>query len=148
MLTDAAGQVHRPAAADPRIVSLVPSITELLIDLGLADRVVGRTGFCIHPREVVRRINEVRRIAIIGAAIVLEPDAPDDDVTLREMQDSVRELLGGLSRPRTLVLLDRLDTERTGPLLDEVLATAASGTATAVRMPWSAVADALARREA
>ena len=32
-----------------RIVSLVPSQTELLYDLGLADRVVGVTKFCIHP---------------------------------------------------------------------------------------------------
>lgn len=42
-----------------RIVSLVPSITELLCDLGLAERIVGRTGFCIHPREIVRRIPKV-----------------------------------------------------------------------------------------
>ena len=42
-----------------RIVSLVPSITELLCDLGLAEQIVGRTGFCIHPRETVRRIPKV-----------------------------------------------------------------------------------------
>lgn len=34
-----------------RIVSLVPSQTELLFDLGLADRVFGVTKFCIHPAE-------------------------------------------------------------------------------------------------
>jgi len=34
-----------------RIVSLVPSQTELLFDLGLGARVVGVTKFCIHPRE-------------------------------------------------------------------------------------------------
>lgn len=32
-----------------RIVSLVPSQTELLYELGLGDRVVGITKFCIHP---------------------------------------------------------------------------------------------------
>ena len=42
-----------------RIVCLVPSITELLCDLGLADQLVGRTGFCIHPREIVRRVPKV-----------------------------------------------------------------------------------------
>jgi ABC-type Fe3+-hydroxamate transport system substrate-binding protein len=42
-----------------RIVSLVPSITELLCDLGLAEQLVGRTGFCIHPWEAVRRIPKV-----------------------------------------------------------------------------------------
>jgi len=34
-----------------RIVSLVPSQTELLFDLGLGDKVVGITKFCIHPKE-------------------------------------------------------------------------------------------------
>ncbi|MCE2788175.1 MAG: helical backbone metal receptor [Sphingobacteriales bacterium] len=32
-----------------RIVSLVPSQTELLYDLGQADSIVGQTMFCIHP---------------------------------------------------------------------------------------------------
>jgi ABC-type Fe3+-hydroxamate transport system substrate-binding protein len=35
-----------------RIVSLVPSQTELLYDMGLADEVVGQTLFCIHPKEM------------------------------------------------------------------------------------------------
>lgn len=56
---DAAGHAHRPAGADARIVSLVPSITELLFDLGLGARVVGRTGFCIHPRAAVRDVPKV-----------------------------------------------------------------------------------------
>ncbi len=37
-----------------RIVSLVPSQTELLFTLGLGDRVVGITKFCIHPNEWFR----------------------------------------------------------------------------------------------
>jgi ABC-type Fe3+-hydroxamate transport system substrate-binding protein len=57
-LTDALGQVHIPAPG-ARIVSLVPSITELLCDLGLAPQLVGRTGFCIHPRDTVAAIPKV-----------------------------------------------------------------------------------------
>lgn len=34
-----------------RIISLVPSITELLYDLGLGDRVVGITKFCLYPKD-------------------------------------------------------------------------------------------------
>ncbi len=34
-----------------RIISLVPSQTELLFDLGLDERVVGITKFCVHPKE-------------------------------------------------------------------------------------------------
>ena len=57
-LTDAVGTVHtRDAAA--RIVCLVPSITEMLCDFGLAGRMAGRTGFCIHPAAVVKNIPKV-----------------------------------------------------------------------------------------
>jgi ABC-type Fe3+-hydroxamate transport system substrate-binding protein len=45
--------------AEARIVCLVPSITELLCDLGLSEQVVGRTGFCIHPWETVKSIPKV-----------------------------------------------------------------------------------------
>ena len=37
----------------------MPSITELLCDLGLAPQLVGRTGFCIHPEEIVAGIPKV-----------------------------------------------------------------------------------------
>ena len=55
-LRDALGAPHAPAEGAPRIVSLVPSLTELLCDLGLAANLVGRSGFCIHPGEVVKHI--------------------------------------------------------------------------------------------
>ncbi len=35
-----------------RIVSLVPSQTELLVDLGLRENIVGITKFCIHPSDL------------------------------------------------------------------------------------------------
>ncbi|MGM0546324.1 MAG: helical backbone metal receptor [Bacteroidota bacterium] len=39
-----------------RIISLVPSLTELIIDLGLENQLVGRTRFCVHPKEKVQEI--------------------------------------------------------------------------------------------
>ncbi len=57
-LTDALGRIHLPAPG-ARIVSLVPSVTELLCDLGLGPQLVGRTGFCIHPAEIVATIPKV-----------------------------------------------------------------------------------------
>ena len=38
-----------------RIVSLCPSLTELVFALGLGDRLVARTGVCVHPGEGVGR---------------------------------------------------------------------------------------------
>jgi ABC-type Fe3+-hydroxamate transport system substrate-binding protein len=58
-LTDVQGTLHQPARGDVRIVSLVPSLTELLCALGLGPQIVGRTGFCIHPRDEVKGIPKV-----------------------------------------------------------------------------------------
>lgn len=43
----------------PRIASLVPSATQTLAALGLGSCLVARTGFCIHPAEVVRDVPKV-----------------------------------------------------------------------------------------
>lgn len=51
-----------------RILSIVPSITELLFDLGLENRIVGRTKFCIHPEE------KVAGVPVIGGTKTLHPD--------------------------------------------------------------------------
>ncbi|MBX9630081.1 MAG: helical backbone metal receptor [Burkholderiales bacterium] len=53
------GTEHVPATGVVRIVSLVPSITELLFSLGLQEHLVGRTGFCVHPKGQVRRVSKV-----------------------------------------------------------------------------------------
>jgi ABC-type Fe3+-hydroxamate transport system substrate-binding protein len=61
-LLDAFGQRHvavSSTSTTPRIVSLVPSLTELLCDLGLSAYLVGRTGFCIHPESLVKKIAKV-----------------------------------------------------------------------------------------
>src|SRR5690554_864492 len=42
-----------------RIVSLVPSQTELLVDLGLENRIVGVTKFCVHPNDIRKKATVV-----------------------------------------------------------------------------------------
>jgi ABC-type Fe3+-hydroxamate transport system substrate-binding protein len=55
-LIDAIGVRHTPVISPARIVSLVPSITELLFALGLGDQVVGRTRYCIHPASRIETV--------------------------------------------------------------------------------------------
>jgi len=43
----------------PRIASLVPSLTELVFALGLGERLVARTGFCVHPADRVGAVAKV-----------------------------------------------------------------------------------------
>ncbi len=58
-----------------RIGCLVPSITETLFALGLGERVVARTGFCIHPEPAIRDVPKVggTKDVNIGRLIATEP---------------------------------------------------------------------------
>lgn len=79
----------------------------------------------------------------VGAAVVLEPGAPDDVASLRALQDSVRELLGGLSRPKVLLVLDRLGDQPAGPSLRRALAAVATAaTSEPLRVAWEQVVSA------
>ena len=42
-----------------RIASLVPSLTELVFALGLGDRLVARTGWCVHPAGALAGVPKV-----------------------------------------------------------------------------------------
>ncbi len=55
IVTDQMGRRVNPGPSPLRIISLVPSQTELLFDLGLNEEVVGITKFCIHPNEMFQK---------------------------------------------------------------------------------------------
>lgn len=59
-----------------RLVSLCPSLTELVHDLGAADQVVARTKFCIHPEPWVSGIEAVggTKNPRIDRIVALAPD--------------------------------------------------------------------------
>ena len=57
--TDQLGRTVKLNDFPKRIVSLVPSQTELLFDLGLEDNVVGITKFCIHPASWIKSKHRV-----------------------------------------------------------------------------------------
>ncbi len=67
-LTDAVGNRHTPAQGPARIVSLVPSLTELLFALDLQDQLVGRTAFCIEPE------GRIESVPVVGGTKTSELD--------------------------------------------------------------------------
>lgn len=76
-----------------RIVSLVPSTTELLCALGLADAVVGVTVYCIEPRDVVRTKTRVggEKDPDLDAIRALAPD-----LVIANIEENVREHIEAL----------------------------------------------------
>ena len=60
MIIDDVGVKHTKVLDNNlKIISLVPSFTELLVDLGLEDQIVARTNFCIYPKNKVSKIPKV-----------------------------------------------------------------------------------------
>jgi ABC-type Fe3+-hydroxamate transport system substrate-binding protein len=53
-LTDASGVPLTLDRPPRRIVCLIPSTSEILCDLGVADALVGVTAYCVEPREIMR----------------------------------------------------------------------------------------------
>lgn len=73
-----------------RIVSLVPSQTELLVDLGLREAVVGITKFCVHP-ENLRKEKKV-----VGGTKKVHPEkirALQPDIILCNKEENTREMV-------------------------------------------------------
>lgn len=66
--TDQLGRTINLSKLPERIVSLVPSQTELVFDLGLEQELVGITKFCIHPSHLLRDKK------IVGGTKQLKPD--------------------------------------------------------------------------
>lgn len=63
-------------AKPQRIISLVPSQSELLWDLGLKNELVGITKFCIHPAEMYKTIKRVGGTKQLNLDVIrsLKPD--------------------------------------------------------------------------
>ena len=59
-----------------RLVSLCPSLTELVFDLGRGDELVGITAYCVHPAERVGAIEKVggTKTPDVGRILELRPD--------------------------------------------------------------------------
>lgn len=74
--TDMMGRTVRVVDNPRRIISLVPSQTELLYDLGLSEELVGLTKFCVHPDEWFRTKTRVggTKSLHIAQILNLNPD--------------------------------------------------------------------------
>ncbi|MGQ0552844.1 MAG: helical backbone metal receptor [Planctomycetota bacterium] len=77
-----------------RIVSLCPSLTELVFDLGCGDALVGRTAWCCHPRGAVERVEAVggTKTPDLARILALRPDLVlmNDEENRREDWEALR----------------------------------------------------------
>ena len=76
-LRDTRGREHRFADEPRRIVSLVPSWTETLFELGAGSLVVGATDYCVHPARALAGVPRVggTKNPNVEEILALRPDA-------------------------------------------------------------------------
>jgi ABC-type Fe3+-hydroxamate transport system substrate-binding protein len=78
-----------------RIISLVPSQTELLFDLGLDEEVIGITKFCVHPEHWFRNKTRVGGTKTVKTELVasLQPD-----LIIANKEENVQEQIAVLEK--------------------------------------------------
>jgi len=99
---------------DLRVVSLCPSLTETLVEIGVTP--VGVTRYCIRPREALRKVSKVGgtknpdldRIRILSPDLIVanaEENRPEDIAALR------RQFAVHVSLPRTVAEVPKMVRE-------------------------------------
>lgn len=92
--TDQLNRSHRFANVPRRIISLVPSITELLYDLGVGDALVGRTKFCVHPAGKLKKVTKIGGTKQLNIAQI---HALRPDLIIANKEENDREQIETLS---------------------------------------------------
>lgn len=93
LYTDQLGTTHTFETPPKRIVSLVPSQTELLYDLGLDEQIVGITKFCVHPFH----FKSIK--AIVGGTKQVKTDkikALNPDIIIANKEENTLEIVESL----------------------------------------------------
>ena len=92
---DQIGVEHSFKTTPKRIVSLVPSQTELLYDLGLEEEIVGITKFCVHPKHLKATKQ------IVGGTKQVKYDkikALQPDIIIANKEENTKEIVEELSK--------------------------------------------------
>ncbi len=92
-VTDARGKRFRWTHPPTRLVSLVPSTTETLFELGVWDSVVGITRYCVHPTSALTEKTVVggTKKCNMNKIIELQPD-----LVLCNQEENTREIVHAL----------------------------------------------------
>ena len=94
-LVDQLGILHTFEKVPKRIVSLVPSQTELLYDLGLEESIVGITKFCVHPyhfKSTKKIIGGTKKVHFEKIRL-LQPD-----IIIANKEENTKEIVEELSK--------------------------------------------------
>ncbi|MFD2890751.1 ABC transporter substrate-binding protein [Flavobacterium chuncheonense] len=116
VLTDQLGFEHKFEAVPKRIVSLVPSQTELLYDLGLEDSIVGITKFCVHP------VHFKATKTVVGGTKNVKFDkikALQPDIIIANKEENTQEIVEQLSEICPVWVTDIYNIEDNNRMIED-----------------------------
>ncbi len=99
-------------------MSLVPSLTELMFDLGLGTHVVGRTHYCVHPADKLSAVQSVGGTKKINLGRLAELDASH---VLVNIDENPRELADEISAAGHTVVVTHPNAPADNPDLFRLL---------------------------
>ena len=100
-----------------RIVSLVPSITELLSYLGLDEQLVGITKFCIKPDHIYRT---KKRIGGTKQVHFDQIDALNPDLIIANKEENTEEIVEVLSKKYKVYVSDIISYEDALDMIQDI----------------------------
>ncbi|WPR70251.1 helical backbone metal receptor [Flavobacterium sp. NG2] len=105
---DQLGTTHTFETTPQRIISLVPSQTELLYDLGLEENIIGITKFCVHPyhfKPTKTKVGGTKKVHYEKIRL-LEPD-----IIICNKEENTKEIVEKLSEICPVWVTDILTIE-------------------------------------
>jgi ABC-type Fe3+-hydroxamate transport system substrate-binding protein len=116
-LTDHVNNIIHLRNYPKRVISLVPSQTELLYDLGLDDEVIGITKFCIHPDNWFRTKTRVggTKTADIQKITSLKPD-----LIIANKEENVKDQIEELQKVAPVYVSDIVTLEDALQMIKDV----------------------------
>jgi ABC-type Fe3+-hydroxamate transport system substrate-binding protein len=117
LFIDQTGQELQIDRTPKRIISLVPSQTELLFDLGLKDKVIGITKFCIHPEEWFRSKTRIGGTKQLNIKLIkqLQPD-----LIIANKEENVKEQIRELEKYFPVWISDVNNLENAYEMIEQI----------------------------
>lgn len=86
-----------------RIISLVPSITELLVDLGLENQLIAVTKYCVHPKDIRSKKENIGGTKTLNIDLIKSLKA---DLIIANKEENQKEQIEQLMESEPIWLTD------------------------------------------
>jgi len=105
---DQVGRLIQLQVYPKRIISVVPSQTELLFDLGLTEEVVGITKFCVHPEAWFRQKTKVGGTKTLKLDVI---HSLNPDLIIANKEENTQEQIEVLAQQYPVWISDVVDLQ-------------------------------------